>query len=292
MTRTYLVGEAAVTAAAVAGREPAAALAAICDVARGFDAVLALTDEELAALFPLVLGRQAASAVEHRPAGRPRPRQRLRDGADRHRLGDPGNGGRHPAGAREAAVRAACRRDPHPRGRRVTELLRGASPPVDGRPPPGWSTWARPATGSLTASGGRRRGSRQCFRAGSAWAAGARAGRRMARGPACGSRPRCTWAPTCSARPARPCPRRLAARSSARATVSWCSATSSMTGRSGSGSPPSIPRSSRALSCSPASRSAPWPRPPRCRRTRMCSCARRRSSDCRARRRARWRTPG
>ncbi|HVG88450.1 MAG: aminotransferase [Gaiellales bacterium] len=132
MTRTYLVGEAAVTAAAVAGREPAAALAAICDVARGFDAVLALTDEELAALFPLVLGRQAASAVS----------------TDQQAGLDPDNDyatalidvdwatldtvAAIPPALAEAAVRAACGRDPHPRGRRVTELLRGASPPIDG----------------------------------------------------------------------------------------------------------------------------------------------------------------
>ena len=162
MTRTYLVGEAAVTAAAVAGREPAAALAAICDVARGFDAVLALTDEELAALFPLVLGRQAASAVS----------------TDQQAGLDPDNDyatalidvdwatldtvAAIPPALAEAAVRAACGRDPHPRGRRVTELLRGASPPIDGSAAAGMvdlGAAERPVRSRRVADGGGDRGS-------------------------------------------------------------------------------------------------------------------------------------
>jgi Ser/Thr protein kinase RdoA (MazF antagonist) len=63
MIRSYLVGEAAVLAAALVWHDRDRALDVIVDVARAFHASLPLTEPELAALFPLVLGRCAARAV-------------------------------------------------------------------------------------------------------------------------------------------------------------------------------------------------------------------------------------
>jgi 4-aminobutyrate aminotransferase-like enzyme/Ser/Thr protein kinase RdoA (MazF antagonist) len=63
MTRTYLAGEAAVAAASLVWHEPARALQGIAAVVSAFHAELPLTEDELAAVFPLVLARCAACAV-------------------------------------------------------------------------------------------------------------------------------------------------------------------------------------------------------------------------------------
>ena len=60
--RSYRVGELAVAVAAVAGASEDPAVA-IGDLTGGFHDALPLTDDELTALFPLVLGRAAASAL-------------------------------------------------------------------------------------------------------------------------------------------------------------------------------------------------------------------------------------
>jgi 4-aminobutyrate aminotransferase-like enzyme/Ser/Thr protein kinase RdoA (MazF antagonist) len=133
MTRSYLAGEAAVAAAAIAGRDPETALQAIADVIRGFHEELPLTDPELAAVFPLVLGRAASGAVStEQQAGLEPDNRYANDLIDI----DWGNlaavAGIDPALA-EAAIRAACGIDPHPGTARVHAFLAGRrfTPPVD-----------------------------------------------------------------------------------------------------------------------------------------------------------------
>jgi Ser/Thr protein kinase RdoA (MazF antagonist) len=63
MTRSYLVGEAAVLATAAISHDRDQALEVLVDIAAAFHAGLPLSEAELAALFPLVLGRAALSAV-------------------------------------------------------------------------------------------------------------------------------------------------------------------------------------------------------------------------------------
>ena len=114
MTRSYLVAEAAVAAASLTWHAPDDPLAAIVDVVSGFHARLPLTEPELAAVFPLVLGRAAGGAVS----------------TWQQAVADPGNhyandlieidwGSLAAVAAvdpdlAEAACRAACGLDPHP----------------------------------------------------------------------------------------------------------------------------------------------------------------------------------
>ena len=63
MTRSYLVGEVAVLATAAISHDRGQALEVLVDIAAAFHARLPLSEAELAALFPLVLGRAALSAV-------------------------------------------------------------------------------------------------------------------------------------------------------------------------------------------------------------------------------------
>jgi 4-aminobutyrate aminotransferase-like enzyme/Ser/Thr protein kinase RdoA (MazF antagonist) len=134
MTRTYLVGEAAVTAAAVAGHDPQRALQAICDVVRGFDAELPLTDDELAALFPLVLGRQASSAVSTDQQAALDPENGYATGLLDVDWGTLAAVAAIAAPLAEAAIRDACGRPAHPRRASVEGSLRAArpGPVVDG----------------------------------------------------------------------------------------------------------------------------------------------------------------
>ena len=63
MTRSYLTAEPAVAAAALLWHDPDDALAVVVDVVRAFHERLPLEEDELAAVFPLVLARCASSAV-------------------------------------------------------------------------------------------------------------------------------------------------------------------------------------------------------------------------------------
>ncbi|MDX6590954.1 MAG: hypothetical protein QOJ13_150 [Gaiellales bacterium] len=133
MTRSFLAGEAAVAAAALAGRDPETALQTIADVVRGFHAELPLSEPELAAVFPLVLGRAASGAVSTEQQAGLEPENRYAN--DLIDI-DWGNlaavAGIDPALA-EAAIRAACGLDPHPGAAGVHAFLRGRrfTPPVD-----------------------------------------------------------------------------------------------------------------------------------------------------------------
>jgi len=63
MTRSYLVGEVAVLATAAISHDRDQAIEVLVDIATAFHARLPLSEPDLAALFPLVLGRAALSAV-------------------------------------------------------------------------------------------------------------------------------------------------------------------------------------------------------------------------------------
>jgi len=130
--RTYLVSELAITLADVAGasQDP---LRAIAEVTAGFHAELALSEAELAALFPLTLGRVAASAV----AG---SLQASLEAQNRYVGQSTDVCWTHlaaltavPPTLAEAVCRSACGLEPHPHALALRRFLASApsSPPVE-----------------------------------------------------------------------------------------------------------------------------------------------------------------
>jgi 4-aminobutyrate aminotransferase-like enzyme/Ser/Thr protein kinase RdoA (MazF antagonist) len=133
MTRTYLAGEAAVAAAAIAGRDPRTALQSITDVVRGFHAELPLTEAELAAIFPLVLGRAASGAVSTEQQAGLEPGNRYANDLIEVDWGNLAAVAAIDPPLAEAAIRAACGLDPCPAASGVRTFLMGRpfTPPVD-----------------------------------------------------------------------------------------------------------------------------------------------------------------
>jgi 4-aminobutyrate aminotransferase-like enzyme/Ser/Thr protein kinase RdoA (MazF antagonist) len=125
--RSYRVAELAVTVADVAGTD-ADPLRALADLTAGFHGALALTETELAALFPLALGRAAASAVSA-------AQQSGLAGGDRYVDDSTAVCWRRlaalvalPPALAEAVCRAACGLEPHPHALALRRLLAAAPP--------------------------------------------------------------------------------------------------------------------------------------------------------------------
>jgi 4-aminobutyrate aminotransferase-like enzyme/Ser/Thr protein kinase RdoA (MazF antagonist) len=133
MIRSYLVGEAAVLATSVITHDPSDALAAVVDVVRGFHQRLPLTEQELSALFPLVLGRAALSAVSTEQQAILEPDNRYAVGLIDSDWGSLAAAAGLPPALVEAALRAACGIDPHPRSGELRRFLErgGFIAPID-----------------------------------------------------------------------------------------------------------------------------------------------------------------
>jgi 4-aminobutyrate aminotransferase-like enzyme/Ser/Thr protein kinase RdoA (MazF antagonist) len=133
MTRSYLVGEAAVLATAAISHDRDEALAALVDVAVAFNAALPLSEAELAALFPLVLGRAALSAVSTAQQAELEPDNAYAVGLIESDWGALAAVAELSAELAEASLRAACGLDPHPRSGELRRCLDrgGFTPPVD-----------------------------------------------------------------------------------------------------------------------------------------------------------------
>ena len=114
MTRSYLVAEAAVAAASLTWHDPDDALAVIVDVVSGFHARLPLTEPELAAVFPLVLGRAAGGAVSTWQQAMAEPGNRYANDLIEIDWGSLAAVAAVDPDLAEAACRAACGMDPHP----------------------------------------------------------------------------------------------------------------------------------------------------------------------------------
>jgi len=139
MTRSYLVGEAAVLAAAAVAHDRDDALAALSDTVRAFHRRVPLTEPELAALFPLVLGRAAASAVSTLQQATLEPDNAYAVGLIESDWGALTAVAELPSAPVEAVLRVACGLDAHPRSGEVRAFLDGGrfTPVVDtgGRSP-------------------------------------------------------------------------------------------------------------------------------------------------------------
>jgi 4-aminobutyrate aminotransferase-like enzyme/Ser/Thr protein kinase RdoA (MazF antagonist) len=133
MIRSYLVGEAAVLAAALVWHDRDRALDVIVDVARAFHASLPLTEPELAALFPLVLGRCAASAVSTTQQALLEPDNVYAVGLLESDWGTLAAVAEVPAALAEAACRAACGLPAHPATAALERHLASLRPvaPID-----------------------------------------------------------------------------------------------------------------------------------------------------------------
>jgi Ser/Thr protein kinase RdoA (MazF antagonist) len=115
MTRSYLVGEAAVLATAAISHDRDQALEVLVDIAAAFHAGLPLSEAELAALFPLVLGRAALSAVSTEQQAALEPDNPYAVGLIESDWGALAAVAELPAELAEASLRAACGLEP--RGR-------------------------------------------------------------------------------------------------------------------------------------------------------------------------------
>ena len=135
MTRSYLVAEAAVAAASLTWHDPDDALAVIVDVVSGFHARLPLTEPELAAVFPLVLGRAAGGAVSTWQQAMAEPGNRYANDLIEIDWGSLAAVAAVDADLAEAACRAACGMDPHPASAALGHHLAALAlvPPIDSR---------------------------------------------------------------------------------------------------------------------------------------------------------------
>ena len=120
--RSYRVGELAVAVAAVAGasEDP---VVAIGDLTGGFHHALPLTDAELTALFPLVLGRAAASAVGGALQGILEPDNRYVVDSTEISWARLAALLAVPPELAEAVSRAACGLEPHPGAAQLRRFL-------------------------------------------------------------------------------------------------------------------------------------------------------------------------
>jgi 4-aminobutyrate aminotransferase-like enzyme/Ser/Thr protein kinase RdoA (MazF antagonist) len=133
MTRSYLAAEAAVAAAALLWHDPDDALGVLVGVVRAFHARLPLEEQELAAMFPLVLARCASSAVSTQQQALLEPDNAYTSGlVDGEWTTLRAAAAVRPALA-EAACRAACGLPAHPRAAAAARSLAacGATPVVD-----------------------------------------------------------------------------------------------------------------------------------------------------------------
>ena len=131
MTRSYVVAEVAVAAAGFLWHDPQDALHVIVDVARGFHSRLPLTEAELAALHPLVLGRCAGSAVSTHQQALLEPDNAYATDLVDAEWGTLEAAAAVPAALVEAACRAACGLIPHPASAALSQhLLASAAVPV------------------------------------------------------------------------------------------------------------------------------------------------------------------
>ena len=135
MTRSYLVAEAAVAAASLTWHDPDDALAVIVDVVSGFHARLPLTEPELAAVFPLVLGRAAGGAVSTWQQAMAEPGNRYANDLIEIDWGSLAAVAAVDADLAEAACRAGCGMDPHPASATLGHHLAALAlvPPIDPR---------------------------------------------------------------------------------------------------------------------------------------------------------------
>src|SRR5262249_33428482 len=114
MLRSYLAAETAVAAGALTWHDPDDGLAVLVDVVSGFHERMPLTEAELAAVFPLGLGRCAANAVSTLQQASMGPGNRYANDAVDGDWGALAAVERIPADLAEAAIRAACGLEPHP----------------------------------------------------------------------------------------------------------------------------------------------------------------------------------
>jgi 4-aminobutyrate aminotransferase-like enzyme len=133
MVRSHLAGEAAVLATAAIGHDRDDALACLVDVVRGFHERLPLTEPELAAMFPLVLGRAALSAVSTQQQAMLEPDNEYAVGLIESDWGSLTAAAELPPALAEAALRVACGLDPHPRSGELSRFLEqgGFTAPID-----------------------------------------------------------------------------------------------------------------------------------------------------------------
>ena len=133
MTRSYLVAEAAVAAASLTWHDPDDALAVIVDVVSGFHARLPLTEPELAAVFPLVLGRAAGGAVSTWQQAMAEPGNRYANDLIDIDWGSLAAVAAVDPDLAEAALRAACGLDPHPAAAALRHHIAALAlvPPID-----------------------------------------------------------------------------------------------------------------------------------------------------------------
>ncbi len=132
-TRTYLAAEPAVAATSVIAHAPGDPLGAMLAVLRGFHAELPLTEAEISAYFPLVVGRAALCAVSTDQQAALDPDNDYATGLIEVDWGTLAAVADVPPALAEAVARAACGLDPHPRTGAVRGYLASvrAVPPVD-----------------------------------------------------------------------------------------------------------------------------------------------------------------
>ncbi len=133
MVRSHLACEAAVVATAAIAHDHDDPLACLVDVVRGFHERLPLTEPELAAIYPLVLGRAALSAVSTQQQATLEPDNEYAVGLIESDWGSLAAAAGLPAALAEAALRVACGLDPHPRSGELHRFLErgGFTAPVD-----------------------------------------------------------------------------------------------------------------------------------------------------------------
>ncbi len=133
MSRSYLAAEVAVLATAAVSHDPRDALAAVVDCTGAFHGRLPLTEHELAAMWPLVLGRASLSAVSTEQQAVLEPGNAYAVGLIDSEWGSLSAAAGLPAPLVEASLRVACGFDAHPRSGVLRRFLEqgGFTPVID-----------------------------------------------------------------------------------------------------------------------------------------------------------------